>query len=124
MQLQDSLLPLSDYKNFIGLSSFEMLAMFRRGLFYAYLSIYLRQYLGLSVTETTLFATLPMTVNIFCQTFIWGRISDRFQVRSQTKQPAHNCRLCDYHRFINNRNFLVHVEYRLECFDIGCLRGQ
>jgi MFS family permease len=58
-----------------------MLAMFRRGLFYAYLSIYLRQYLGLSVTETTLFATLPMVVNIFCQTFIWGRISDRFQLR-------------------------------------------
>lgn len=74
-------MPLSDYKNFIGLSSFEMLAMFRRGLFYAYLSIYLRQYLGLSVTETTLFATLPMIVNIFCQTFIWGRISDRFQLR-------------------------------------------
>jgi len=55
--------------------------MFRRGLFYAYLSIYLRQYLGLSVTETTLFATLPMVVNILCQTFIWGRISDRFQLR-------------------------------------------
>jgi MFS family permease len=58
-----------------------MLAMFRRGLFYAYLSIYLRHYLGLSVTETTLFATLPMIVNILCQTFIWGRISDRFQLR-------------------------------------------
>ena len=58
-----------------------MLAMFRRGLFYAYLSIYLRHYLGLSVTETTLFATLPMIVNILCQAFIWGRISDRFQLR-------------------------------------------
>jgi hypothetical protein len=46
---------------FIGLTSFEILAMFRRGLFYAFLSIYLRHYLGLSVTETTLFATLPMT---------------------------------------------------------------
>ena len=72
---------LSSHKNFFGLSSFEMLAMFRRGLFYAYLSIYLRHYLGLSVTETTLFATLPMIVNILCQTFIWGRISDRFQLR-------------------------------------------
>jgi len=58
-----------------------MLAMFRRGLFYAYLSIYLRHYLGLSVTETTLFATLPMIVNILCQTFVWGRISDHFQLR-------------------------------------------
>lgn len=70
-----------NHKKFFGLSSFEMLAMFRRGLFYAYLSIYLRHYLGLSVTETTLFATLPMIVNILCQAFIWGRISDRFQLR-------------------------------------------
>ena len=58
-----------------------MLAMFRRGLFYAYLSIYLRLYLGLSVTETTLFATLPMVVNILAQTFVWGRLSDRMHLR-------------------------------------------
>jgi MFS family permease len=55
--------------------------MFRRGLFYNYLSIYLRHFLGLSVTETTLFATLPMALNIFCQTFVWGRISDHYQIR-------------------------------------------
>lgn len=55
--------------------------MFRRGLFYAYLSIYLRHFLGLSVTETTLFATLPMVSNILSQTFIWGKISDKFQLR-------------------------------------------
>lgn len=66
---------------FFGISSFQILAMFRRGLFYSYLSIYLRHYLGLSVTETTLFATLPMMSNIFFQTVIWGRISDRYQVR-------------------------------------------
>jgi MFS family permease len=68
-------------RNFAGLSSFEMLAMFRRGLFYAYLSIYLRHQLGLSVTETTLFATLPMIVNVLAQTLVWGRISDRLQMR-------------------------------------------
>jgi len=66
---------------FIGLTSFEMLAMFRRGLFYAFLSIYLRHYLGLSVTETTLFATLPMIVNVLAQTLIWGAVSDRLQLR-------------------------------------------
>ena len=66
---------------FIGLTSFEMLAMFRRGLFYAFLSIYLRHHLGLSVTETTLFATLPMIVNVLAQTLIWGGISDRLQLR-------------------------------------------
>ena len=68
-------------KQFVGLASFEMLAMFRRGLFYAYLSIYLRHFLGLSVTETTLFATGPMIVNILSQTFIWGKLSDRLQLR-------------------------------------------
>ncbi len=66
---------------FVGLASFEMLAMFRRGLFYAYLSIYLRHHLGLSVTETTLFATLPMIVNVMAQTFVWGQVSDRLQLR-------------------------------------------
>ena len=66
---------------FAGLASFEMLAMFRRGLFYAFLSIYLRHHLGLSVTETTLFATLPMIVNVLAQSFVWGKVSDRFQLR-------------------------------------------
>ena len=68
-------------KVFWGISSFQALAMFRRGLFYAFLSIYLRYFLGLSVTETTLFATLPMVFNILAQTFVWGRLSDRRQLR-------------------------------------------
>ena len=68
---KDAALPTATLRTFIGLSSFEMLAMFRRGLFYAYLSIYLRHYLGLSVTETTLFATLPMVLNVLAQTFVW-----------------------------------------------------
>jgi len=55
--------------------------MFRRGLFYAYLSIFLRHFLGLSVTETTLFATVPMVFNILSQTLIWGRLSDKYQLR-------------------------------------------
>jgi MFS family permease len=55
--------------------------MFRRGLFYSYLSIYLRFFLGLSVTETTLFATLPMVLNIVFQRFVWGALSDKYQRR-------------------------------------------
>jgi hypothetical protein len=66
---------------FLGISSFQVLAMFRRGMFYNYLSIYLRYFLGLSVTETTLFATFPMTLNILCQSLIWGRLSDKLQLR-------------------------------------------
>ena len=57
------------------------MAMFRRGLFYAYLSIYLRHHLGLSVTETTLFATLPMILNVLAQSLVWGKVSDRYQLR-------------------------------------------
>lgn len=64
-----------------NLSSFEILTMFRRGLFYSYMSIYLRFFLGLSVTETTFFATLPMVVNVVFQRFVWGMISDRLQRR-------------------------------------------
>jgi len=73
--------PPTDMRAFLGLSSFEMMAMFRRGLFYAFLSVYLRHYLGLSVTETTLFATGPMVLNIVFQTFVWGKISDKYQLR-------------------------------------------
>ena len=64
-----------------GLSTFQALAMFRRGVFYTFLGIYLRAFLGLSVTETTLFETLPMILNILFQNFVWGRITDRFQRR-------------------------------------------
>ncbi len=68
-------------RHFIGVSSFQALVFFRRGLFYAYLSVYLRFYLGLTVTETTLFATLPMIINVMAQAFIWGPLSDRRQIR-------------------------------------------
>ncbi len=69
------------WKIFLGLSSFQILVMFRRGLFYTYLSIYMRSYLQLSVTVTTLFATIPMLCSGFFQIFVWGRLSDRLQKR-------------------------------------------
>lgn len=64
-----------------GLSSFQFMAMVRRGLFYTFLSLYLRVILGLSVTETTLLACLAMIANSVSQTFIWGKISDKYQRR-------------------------------------------
>lgn len=69
------------YAAFSGISSFQVLAMFRRGLFYTFLSIYMREFLGLSVTETTLFATIPMVTSSLCQMFVWGSLSDRLQLR-------------------------------------------
>jgi len=68
-------------RTFIGLTSFQMLAMFRRGLFYTFLSIYLRNFLKLSVTETTLYATIPMIMSVIFQNLVWGPISDKFQRR-------------------------------------------
>ncbi len=58
-----------------------MLAMFRRGLFYTYLSIYMREFLNLSVTMTTLYASIPMFMSVIFQNFIWGPLSDKFQRR-------------------------------------------
>ncbi|MHA1707666.1 MAG: MFS transporter [Candidatus Heimdallarchaeaceae archaeon] len=68
-------------KHFVSLSIFQIMAMFRRGIFYFFLSIYLKEYLHVTNTEMTLFATLPMIANIFSQSFIWGRISDKFKKR-------------------------------------------
>lgn len=65
----------------VGLSSFQFMAMVRRGLFYTFLSLYLRVILGLSVTETTLLACLSMIANSVSQSFIWGKISDKYQTR-------------------------------------------
>lgn len=70
-----------DNNHFISLSTFQIMAMFRRGLFYLFLSIYLKEYLGVSNTVMTLYATLPMIANITAQTVIWGRISDKFLKR-------------------------------------------
>ncbi|QEE15746.2 MFS transporter [Promethearchaeum syntrophicum] len=66
---------------FLGLSSFQILAMFRRGLFYTYLSLYLRFFLNLSVTATTLFATIPMILSVVAQNFVWGPLTDKIQKR-------------------------------------------
>ncbi|UCC18837.1 MAG: MFS transporter [Promethearchaeota archaeon] len=71
----------SPIKIFTGLSSFQMLAMFRRGLFYTYLSIYMKEFLNMSVFETTLYATIPMIMSVIFQNFVWGPISDRVQRR-------------------------------------------
>jgi MFS family permease len=65
----------------LGISSFQILAMFRRGLFYTFLAVYLRRFLGLTMTETTLFATLPMVMNVSFQLAVWGRVSDAYQLR-------------------------------------------
>ncbi|MDH5449171.1 MAG: MFS transporter, partial [Candidatus Bathyarchaeota archaeon] len=68
-------------KIMLGLSSFQFMVMARRGLFYTFLSIYLLENLKLSVTATTLLASLTMITNSVSQTFVWGKISDKYQAR-------------------------------------------
>ena len=68
-------------KHFASLSIFQILAQFRRGIFYFFLSIYLFEFLKVTYTEMTLFATLPMIANIAAQSGLWGRISDKFKKR-------------------------------------------
>ncbi len=77
----ETLVKKQSLKIFTGISSFQFLAMFRRGMFYTYLSIYLRDFLKLSVTETTLYATIPMVFSVIFQNFVWGPLSDRWQKR-------------------------------------------
>ena len=69
-------------KIMLGLSSFQFMAMARRGLFYTFLALYLRVKLGLSVTETTLLASLTMIANSTSQTLVWGKVSDKYQART------------------------------------------
>jgi MFS family permease len=66
---------------FVGLSSFQVLAFFRRGMFYAFLSLYLHFILGFSVTESTLFATFSMLASSLAQSFLWGPIADKIYNR-------------------------------------------
>ncbi|MGB9135429.1 MAG: MFS transporter [Candidatus Bathyarchaeia archaeon] len=72
-----------DKKTTLGLSSYQFMAMARRGLFYTFLSLYLVAGLGLSVTATTLLASLSMIANSVSQTFVWGKVSDKYRIRAR-----------------------------------------
>ncbi|MHA2362413.1 MAG: MFS transporter [Candidatus Hodarchaeales archaeon] len=61
---------------FLSLSSFWALVFFRRGLFYSFLSIYLHFYLGMSITEATLFGTTGMVSSGLFQSFVWNKAAD------------------------------------------------
>ena len=68
-------------KSYLGLSAFQFLAYFRRGLFYSFLPIYLHFFLGLSITESTFYVTFAMISSSIGQSLVWGRISDRLYNR-------------------------------------------
>lgn len=68
-------------KSFLGLSAFQFLAYFRRGLFYTFLPIYLHYFLGLDITASTFYVTFAMISSSFGQSFIWGKVADKLYNR-------------------------------------------
>ncbi len=65
-------------REFTGLSTFQILAFFRRSIVYTFLSIYLKS-LGLSTTEVTLMATVGMIANASTQSLLWGNLLDKYR---------------------------------------------
>lgn len=65
-------------REFTGLSTFQILTFFRRSIVYTFLAIYLRS-LGLSTTEVTLMATIGMIANALSQSFLWGKLLDKYR---------------------------------------------
>ncbi len=68
---------------FTGLSGYHFLAMVRRGFFYTFLMLYLRERLRLPVTSVALIGAVNATLSMLGQLLVWGRYSDRKNVRAK-----------------------------------------
>jgi len=67
---------------FLGLGSFEFMTFMRRGVFYTFMIYYLYDLLG-KVTIVAMLGTFTMVASTLGQNFLWGRISDRYKLRTQ-----------------------------------------
>jgi len=67
---------------FLGLGSFEFMTFMRRGVFYTFMIYYLYDLLG-KVTIIAMLGTFTMIASTLGQNFLWGRISDRYRLRTQ-----------------------------------------
>jgi len=67
---------------FLGLGSFEFMTFMRRGIFYTFMIYYLYDLLG-RVTVVAMLGTFTMVASTLGQNFLWGRISDRYKLRTQ-----------------------------------------
>lgn len=66
----------------LGLWSFQFLAFMRRGVFYSFMYLYLFSLMG-NVTSTAALGALTMLLSATGQNLLWGRISDRYRLRTQ-----------------------------------------
>lgn len=65
-----------------SLGLFQFLTFLRRGVFYSFMYIYLFSLIG-NVTSTAALGTLNMIASTLGQNLLWGRISDRYRIRSK-----------------------------------------
>lgn len=68
---------------FTGLSGYHFLAMVRRGFFYTFLMLYLRERLRLPVTSVALIGAVNAVCSTLGQMLVWGRYSDRRNFRAK-----------------------------------------
>ncbi len=68
---------------FTGLSGYHFLAMVRRGFFYTFLLLYLRERLRLPVTSVALIGAVNAISSTLGQLLVWGRYSDRKNLRAK-----------------------------------------
>jgi len=67
---------------FLNLSLFQFLSFVRRGVFYTFMINYLFDLMQ-TVTYTALFGTVSMMASALGQNLLWGKISDRYKLRSR-----------------------------------------
>ena len=67
---------------FLNLGLFQFLSFARRGIFYTFMINYLFNLMQ-TVTLTTLLGTLNMIASALGQNLLWGKISDRYQLRAK-----------------------------------------
>jgi MFS family permease len=67
---------------FLSLSLFRFLSFVRRGVFYTFMINYLFDLMQ-TVTLTTLMGTLNMVTSALGQNLLWGKISDRYRLRTK-----------------------------------------
>jgi MFS family permease len=78
---QTSNLPLFT-KIFVNLGIFQFLTFLRRGIFYTFMVNYLYMLMH-AVTSTAALGTFDMIASALGQNLLWGRICDRFKVRTK-----------------------------------------
>ncbi|MGB9853498.1 MAG: MFS transporter [Candidatus Bathyarchaeales archaeon] len=67
---------------FFNLSLFQFLTFLRRGIFYTFMINYLYMLMH-TVTSTAALGTLNMLASALGQNLLWGRISDRYKLRTR-----------------------------------------